>query len=61
MIRKPSEQGSRNRFAFLNRASVACWALIPLRLTVGYGFMQHGFAKLSKGSEAFAVNGRPDN
>jgi putative oxidoreductase len=48
-------QGFRNRFAFLNRASVARWAPIPLRLMVGYGFMQHGFAKLSKGSEAFAV------
>ena len=43
------------RFAFLNRASVARWAPIPLRLIVGYGFMQHGFAKLSKGPEAFAI------
>lgn len=31
------------------------WAPIPLRLMVGYGFMAHGFAKLSKGSQAFAV------
>jgi putative oxidoreductase len=54
-IRKPLEQGYSNRFAFLNRASVARWAPIPLRLIVGYGFMQHGFAKLSKGPEAFAV------
>jgi putative oxidoreductase len=28
--------------------------LIPLRLIVGYGFMEHGFAKLSKGPDAFA-------
>jgi putative oxidoreductase len=27
---------------------------IPLRLIVGYGFMQHGFAKLSRGPDAFA-------
>jgi putative oxidoreductase len=30
------------------------WAPIPLRLIVGYGFMAHGFAKLSRGAEAFA-------
>ena len=29
--------------------------MIPLRLIVGYGFMQHGFAKLAKGPDAFAV------
>ena len=38
-----------------NRPSVARWAPIPLRLIVGYGFMQHGFAKLSKGPEAFTA------
>jgi len=26
---------------------------MPLRLIVGFGFMQHGFAKLSRGPEAF--------
>src|SRR5258707_11070439 len=34
--------------------SIARWAPIPLRLIVGFGFMQHGFAKLSKGPDAFA-------
>ena len=38
-----------------NRLPVACWAPIPLRLIVGYGFMEHGYAKLSKGPEAFAA------
>jgi putative oxidoreductase len=38
-----------------NHARVARWAPIPLRLIVGYGFMQHGFAKLAKGPEAFAA------
>jgi putative oxidoreductase len=33
--------------------SRAWWAL-PLRLVVGYGFMAHGFAKLSRGSDGFA-------
>jgi putative oxidoreductase len=36
------------------RAAMTRWAPIPLRLIVGYGFMQHGFAKLSKGPEGFA-------
>jgi putative oxidoreductase len=31
------------------------WAAIPLRLIVGYGFMQHGYAKLTKGPDAFAM------
>jgi putative oxidoreductase len=44
-----------SRFASLARRSVAAWAPIPLRLIVGYGFMEHGFAKLSRGPEAFAV------
>jgi putative oxidoreductase len=50
-----SEHEDKSRFASLNRASQTRWALIPLRLIVGCGFMQHGFAKLSRGPEAFAV------
>ncbi|MEI9984093.1 MAG: DoxX family protein [Aliidongia sp.] len=30
------------------------WAPLPLRLIVGYGFMEHGFAKLGRGVESFA-------
>src|SRR6201988_691203 len=48
-------QGHSNRFAFLIPSALARWAPIPLRLIVGYGFMQHGFAKLSRGPEAFAT------
>jgi putative oxidoreductase len=29
------------------------WAPVPLRLIVGYGFMEHGFAKLDRGLDAF--------
>ena len=54
-LRQLSEQGHSSRFAFLNQSALARWAPIPLRLIVGYGFMQHGFAKISKGPEAFAA------
>jgi putative oxidoreductase len=54
-LRQSSEQGYSSPFTFLDRASVTRWAPIPLRLIVGYGFMQHGFAKLSRGPDAFAV------
>jgi putative oxidoreductase len=36
------------------RAPGAWWA-IALRTIVGYGFMAHGFAKVSKGPHAFAL------
>jgi len=38
-----------------SRFPIARWSPIPLRLIVGYGFMQHGVAKLSKGPETFAA------
>jgi putative oxidoreductase len=38
----------------LTRLPMARWSPIPLRLILGYGFMQHGFAKLSRGPDAFA-------
>ena len=46
---------SAGRLEFLQRPFAASWAPIPLRLIVGYGFMEHGFAKLSKGPDAFAA------
>jgi len=33
----------------------ADWYALPLRLIIGFGFMQHGFAKLSKGPDTFAA------
>ena len=38
-----------------SRFPIARWAPLPLRLIVGFGFMQHGFAKLSRGSDAFVA------
>jgi putative oxidoreductase len=41
-------------FHLLDRFAIDRWPSIPLRLIVGYGFMEHGFAKLAKGPDAFA-------
>jgi putative oxidoreductase len=30
------------------------WALLPLRLIIGFGFVAHGYAKLSRGPDKFA-------
>jgi putative oxidoreductase len=30
------------------------WYAIPLRLIVGFGFMEHGYAKIARGPEKFA-------
>src|SRR5262245_21093118 len=52
------ETMTRARDAALDSSSrfpIARWAPLPLRLIVGFGFMQHGFAKLSRGSDAFAT------
>jgi putative oxidoreductase len=42
-------------FDLLTRYRWARWAPLPLRLIVGFGFMEDGFAKLSKGPDAFTA------
>jgi len=37
----------------ISKSPIARWAPVPLRLIVGYGFMEHGFAKLARGLDAF--------
>ncbi len=37
----------------ISRSPIARWAPVPLRLIVGYGFMEHGCAKLARGLDAF--------
>jgi len=37
------------------RNTLARFAPLPLRFIVGFGFLQHGFAKLIRGPEAFAA------
>ena len=31
-----------------------CWYAIPIRLMVGFGFIEHGYAKLARGPQSFA-------
>jgi putative oxidoreductase len=54
-VLQSSERKTSSSFEFWNRPSIARWAPIPLRLIVGFGFIEHGFTKLSKGPDAFAA------
>lgn len=56
VVRKSPGMGNGSKFSrYFIRAGAVRWAPISLRLIVGFGFMQHGFAKLAKGPEAFAT------
>jgi len=37
-----------------DRSRAARFAPVPLRLIVGFGFMEHGYAKLARGPDSFA-------
>src|SRR5215471_9465820 len=41
-------------FHLFQRFASDRWPLVPVRLIVGFGFLEHGFAKLAKGPDAFA-------
>jgi putative oxidoreductase len=45
-----SDHASSGLFSHL---PIARWAPLPLRLIVGYGFMEHGFAKMARGVDNF--------
>ena len=38
---------------FQKRFSKQGWAVLPLRLMIGFGFAAHGYAKLSRGPAGF--------
>jgi putative oxidoreductase len=42
------------RYYALTNSLQSSWYPIPLRMIVGFGFMQHGYAKLARGAESFA-------
>src|SRR6185437_7687732 len=52
LVTKPPAQSLAERG---NRLTLSQLAPLPLRLIVGYGFLVHGYAKLSRGPETFAV------
>ena len=43
------------RGRLLTNPSDLGWAALPIRLALGYGFLAHGWAKLSRGPETFGV------
>src|SRR5207237_1489508 len=52
-IRRQSPMWRDLPIDLISRTPIARWAPVPLRLIVGYGFMEHGFAKLARGFDAF--------
>jgi putative oxidoreductase len=52
---RASTNPSRTESLHNMRSHLARWAPLPLRLIVGFGFMQHGFAKLGRGPDHFAA------
>jgi putative oxidoreductase len=42
-------------FSSKSQEKLTKYAAVPLRLIVGYGFLQHGIAKWAKGPDAFAA------
>lgn len=52
---RTGEALARVAFWSFGQSVASRWAPIPLRLIVGLGFIEHGFAKLSKGPDAFAA------
>jgi putative oxidoreductase len=43
------------RSSHLFPALPEAWYAVPLRLIIGYGFMEHGYAKLARGPHDFAA------
>jgi putative oxidoreductase len=41
------------KYERLTSSACQSWAAIPLRLIVGFGFMEHGYSKLARGPLAF--------
>jgi putative oxidoreductase len=54
-IRRQSPTWHDFSIDLISRSPIARWGPVPLRLIVGYGFMEHGFVKLARGLDAFSV------
>jgi putative oxidoreductase len=53
MNRQSNPQSAVRAFAMSPFPLPAGWYAVPLRLIVGLGFLEHGYAKLSRGADAF--------
>ena len=51
----PSAFSDRSFTRPFSSTAVGSWSPLQLRLIVGYGFLMHGYAKLLRGPDAFAV------
>ena len=49
LFRDLHESTNRTHSGLFSHLPIACWAPLPLRLIVGYGFLEHGFAKMARG------------
>ncbi|HVI87556.1 MAG TPA: DoxX family protein [Dongiaceae bacterium] len=49
LFRDLHESTDRAHAGLFSHLPIACWAPLPLRLIVGYGFLEHGFAKMARG------------
>ena len=53
------EEGVMKEISVLDRLLTApllvppSWYAVPLRLIIGFGFIEHGYAKLSRGADGF--------
>lgn len=55
-ILKSQDGVIRNRWQqWIADVGLARWAPLPVRLIIGYGFLDHGLAKLEKGPEKFVA------
>src|SRR5262249_53708238 len=52
-VRRRSQMWRDLTTDLISRSPIARWTPVPLRLIVGYGFMEHGLAKLARGPGAF--------
>ena len=56
MTISPAEQRSiQTGWAAAIAGPASRWSALPLRLILGYGFLAHGYAKLTRGPETFAT------
>jgi putative oxidoreductase len=51
----PLDSAGKVHTSWLNHKDLVRFAPLPIRLVIGFGFMQHGLAKLTRGPDLFAA------